>query len=174
MQAEYLAHAPSNSVPHDCIAQRFLDAHSEAISRQAISPRKNHKITPRAAPALTINRLVFRPPQEPPFARQITLLRWLIRGLSFGHKGFKRASTRAALWRGAAPALCGHSWSSFANGSRASYDADEHVVEKCASATNPLLNKQRAIRFHMQRHRLQKTSVCEPSSLCEVTQGINF
>lgn len=86
VQSQDLSHAPSNSIAHHRASQRLLDAHPEAISWQAISPRENHKIRSRTAPALPINSLIFRPSQQSPFPRQIALLRWLIRGLGSGHK----------------------------------------------------------------------------------------
>lgn len=168
MQSQYLAQAPANSVPNHCISQSFFDAHSEAVSCQAVAPRENHEISRRPAPALAINRLIFRPPQKPPFAGQISLPQRLIQGLGFGHEKTKRGSARDALWRGAGPALCGHSWSSCVNGSRASYDAGERAVEKCASAKNPLLNKRARYEISRAAPRIAKTSVCETSSLCEV------
>ena len=142
MQSQYLAHAPSDSVPHHGVAQRLLDAHSKAVFRQAVAPREYHERGTRTPPPFTIDGVVLRAPHQPPFTRQISLRRRPSEGSFFVHaESLKRALARAALWRDAAPALCGHSWFSFARGNHASCGGGEHAVERCASATNLLLKR---------------------------------
>ena len=73
MQSQNFSHATANAIAHHRRSQRLLHAHAETTALKSVLPSKNREIAGGAPAALAINGVKFRPPHQPPFARQIPL-----------------------------------------------------------------------------------------------------